>query len=92
MYLQSTAYAPEWAKFSPGQSLLSLILKDCFETDRPEIVSFGSGEEYYKELFANQSGNEVTVLVLKRTLMNRVRIFTHRIFRKGVGAIRVWVR
>lgn len=88
MYFQSTAYDPNWAQFSPGQSLLYLMIKDCFESRKPEIFHFGTGEAHYKELFSNQTGDEVTLMVLKRTFANRAKISCHTLFRKGLGAIK----
>src|SRR5262249_27342740 len=95
LYFQSTAYDPRWAELSPGQSLLYLIIKDCFESDKPRFFYFGPGEDFYKELFANQTGEEVTLMVLKRTFANRAKIFGHGVLRKGIGAIksvRNWTR
>src|SRR5262249_40808397 len=76
-YFESTAYDPKWAQFSPGQCLLYLSIKDCFESNKPKNFYFGPGEAYYKELFANQSGEEVTLMILKRTFANRLKILGH---------------
>jgi predicted RNA methylase len=88
-YFASTAYDPQWSKFSPGQSLLYLIIQDCFENDKPKTFYFGTGDVYYKELFANRSGEEVVLIVFKRTVANSVKIFAHRSFRKCVEVLKL---
>ena len=66
-YFHETAFDPEYERFSPGQSLLYLTIKDCFETDKPNIFHFGTGESYYKHLFANRVGEEVTIMILRNS-------------------------
>lgn len=80
-YFHETAYDPTWSRFSPGQCLLYLIIKDCFENERPSIFHFGTGEADYKAMFSNRAGEESTVLVLKANLRNRLIIRTHQLSR-----------
>ena len=81
-YFHETAYDPTWSQFSPGQSLLYLIIKDCFENEKPSIFHFGTGEADYKEMFSNQFGEEATVLILKSNFRNRLLILAHGTSRK----------
>jgi hypothetical protein len=81
-YFHETAYDPTWSQFSPGRSLLYLIIKDCFENEKPSIFHFGTGEADYKEMFSNQFGEEATVLILKSNFRNRLLVLAHRASRK----------
>jgi hypothetical protein len=87
-YFHETAYDSAWARFSPGQSLLYLIIKDCFEVDAPQRFYFGTGEAYYKHLFANRVGDEVTLMILKRNAANHAKIMSHQLFRKSIELLR----
>jgi hypothetical protein len=87
-YFHETAYDPTWSQFSPGQSLLYLIIKDCFENEKPSIFHFGTGEADYKEMFSNQFGEEATFLILKSNFRNRLFILAHGTSRKLVMLLR----
>jgi hypothetical protein len=88
-YFHETAYDPAWAPYSPGKSLLHLIIRDCFETNRPTIFHFGPGEAPYKKWLANSVGHETTLILLKRNAVNRAKIRVHRLFRKGVDVLKL---
>jgi CelD/BcsL family acetyltransferase involved in cellulose biosynthesis len=87
-YFHETAFDEEYGHFSPGLALLYLIIKDCFEIDKPNIFHFGTGEMDYKTLLANRSGDEVTIMILRRSVANRAKVAVHRGFRKGVEWIK----
>jgi hypothetical protein len=80
-----TAYDERWAKLSPGRALLYLLLQDLFSHETPRVFYFGPGDMDYKRLFANRDGCEITLLILRSNLSNRLRIAAHQIFRSGVG-------
>ena len=87
-YFHEMAFDPEYERFSPGQSLLYLTVKDCFETDKPNIFHFGTGESYYKHLFANRVGEEVTIMILRNSAANRAKVTAHRLFRKSIELVK----
>jgi hypothetical protein len=87
-YFHETAFDPGYGRFSPGLSLLYLIIKDCFEIDKPNKFHFGTGEMNYKTLLANRCGDEVTIMILRRSIANRVKVAAHRGFRKGIEGIK----
>jgi CelD/BcsL family acetyltransferase involved in cellulose biosynthesis len=87
-YFHETAYDQAYAPLSPGTVLLYLIIKDCFETDKPEIFHFGMGEFGYKRLLSNRSEDEVTVMVLRDTAANRAKVMAHRFFRRSIEVVK----
>jgi hypothetical protein len=89
-YAHETAFDEAYActRFSPGQLLFYLVIKDCFEINKPNIFHFGPGEYWYKGLFANQSGEEVAIMILKNSAANRVKVTAHRLFRKSIEMIK----
>jgi hypothetical protein len=42
----------------------------------------------YKTLLANRSGDEVTIMVLRRSIANRAKVSAHRGFRKVLERIK----
>jgi GNAT acetyltransferase-like protein len=86
-----TAYSEAFAKLSPGRVLLYLMLEDLLKRDdRPARFSFGSGEMTYKDWFANTSTEDVGVLLLPKTLKNRLLCSAHngmRALRRGARAL-----
>src|SRR5262249_25347526 len=87
-YFHETAYDPTWAKYSPGKSLLHLMIKDCFAINRPRLFYFGPGEAHYKKWFANNVGQETTFVLMKRGPINSAKITAHQIFRESVDLVK----
>ena len=87
-YLHEMAFDPAYARFSPGQTLLYLAIKDCFEVDPPLRFHFGPGESFYKYLFTNRVGEEQTVVMLRRNMVNATKIGAHALFRNGLRLVK----
>jgi CelD/BcsL family acetyltransferase involved in cellulose biosynthesis len=87
-YFHEMAFDGAYGRFSPGLCMLYHIIKDCFEIDKPNIFHFGTGEMAYKSLFANRSGDEVTIMIFRKTFTNRAKVGAHQIFRKSIDAIK----
>jgi Acetyltransferase (GNAT) domain len=87
-YFHETAFDEAYSRFSPGLLLLFLIIKDCFQVDKPSIFHFGTGVSGYKTLLANRTGEEVTILILKNSFSNQVKVGVHRLFRKVVRIVK----
>jgi Acetyltransferase (GNAT) domain len=89
-YAHETAFDNSYAgsRFSPGQLLFYLTIKDCFEMNKPSMFYFGPGEYWYKNLFSNQIGEEVDVMILRNSVANRTKVMAHRSFRKIIQMIR----
>jgi hypothetical protein len=93
-----TAYSEAFIKLSPGRVLLYLMLQDLLNgRDRPARFSFGSGDMTYKDWFANTSEEDVSVLLLRKTLKNRLLCSVHagmaalaRSARKLLGHLKAW--
>ena len=87
-YFHETGFDPAYARFSPGLTLLNLIIKDCFEVEKPNLFHFGMGESYYKNLLANRNGEEVAIMILRNSGANRAKVTAHRLFRKSIELIK----
>jgi CelD/BcsL family acetyltransferase involved in cellulose biosynthesis len=87
-HFHETAYNPLYSRYSPGKSLLHLILKDCFERDKPNLFYFGPGAEAYKKLFSNREGTEINLLILRNTLRNCAFVMSHRYFRIAAEGVK----
>jgi hypothetical protein len=91
-YFHETGFDPSYARFSPGLVLLNLVIKDCFEHEKPKIFHFGTGESYYKNLLANQVGEENTILILRNSAKSQMKVASHSLFTKGIELIKKWLR
>jgi hypothetical protein len=89
-YTHETAFDQYYAgtRFSPGQLLFYLSIKDCFERDKAKIFYLGPGEYWYKNLFSNQSGEEVGIMILKNNAENQAKVMAHRIFRASINLVK----
>jgi len=55
----NTAYDPQHQALSPGSVMTFLFLQQLFESDPPELVDFGSGENRYKVMLCNETREQV---------------------------------
>lgn len=62
----------EFARFSPGNVLLYLLLEDLYRDCPPRYVNFGIGDSDYKHLFGNVHVPDVSVLLLRKTPAHRL--------------------
>jgi CelD/BcsL family acetyltransferase involved in cellulose biosynthesis len=83
-------YDQRFASFSPGTVLLYLLLEDLFRHNRPGVVNFGIGDSAYKREFGNSEGEDASILVLRRSLRNRLLAAAQRSFRSLVQSARSW--
>jgi hypothetical protein len=81
-------YRRDLARFSPGTTLLYLLLEDLFAHGRPDFLNFGWGDDAYKSEFGNEHWSDAAVLLLRRTAGNRWRRAAHAAFRGAVGLLR----
>ena len=80
-----TLYRPDYAPFSPGACLLYLLVEDLL-THRPaEVIEFGFGEPSQRHHVSNLTLDVGTVLLLHRTLANRIRGGAHAAFFAAVS-------
>src|SRR5690606_2689050 len=52
-HYEEPGYLQEWADYSPGIVLLSLIVEDLYRRNTPKALDFGVGEAAYKRSFSN---------------------------------------
>jgi hypothetical protein len=82
-----TNFDQRLARLSPGSTLLHLLIEDLIENDSIRLVDLGYGSPY-----ANSRANVATVraevLLLRKTLANRLRMMCHF----GFWSVSDWVR
>ena len=69
------------ASFSPGAVLLYLLIADLTEHRPPRTVNLGIGDSGYKEQFGNLHCLESSVLLLRASPANRLRVAAHSALR-----------
>lgn len=73
-------YDPDWAGWSVGSILQYLMLEDLYRRDdTPRMFDFSTGYGEHKARFANYSQEEVNVLLLPKTIGNRLLFGTYHI-------------
>jgi Acetyltransferase (GNAT) domain len=66
------AYSQAYARFSPGTTLLYLLIQDLIGHRAPRLLNFGIGDAVYKREFGNVQFQDASVLLLDRTRRFRV--------------------
>jgi CelD/BcsL family acetyltransferase involved in cellulose biosynthesis len=82
----------ELSKFSPGTVLLYRLIEDLIAHDRPQTLNFGIGVSEYKRQFATEVREETSLLILRDTLRNRLRVGLHRSWRGLLARVKPLLR
>jgi len=80
------------SKFSPGTVLLYRLIEDLIAHQRPQTLNFGIGVSEYKRQFATEVREETSLLILRDTLANRVRVGLHRGWRGLLARLKPLLR
>jgi CelD/BcsL family acetyltransferase involved in cellulose biosynthesis len=74
-------YDPSMSKFSPGITMLLLIIEDLIQHDPPGKLNFGEGEDEYKRRFGTEAAEVANVTVLRRSILGGMRATGFGIYR-----------
>ncbi|HKP37098.1 MAG TPA: GNAT family N-acetyltransferase [Pyrinomonadaceae bacterium] len=74
-------YDRELSEYSPGTVLLHLLIQDLCDHQPPATLNFGMGDADYKRRFGNVQTEDVSIVVLRKTLPNYVLIRSHALLR-----------
>jgi hypothetical protein len=77
------AYDEAFSKYAPGIVLLLLVIEDLIENERAEYINFGITDAQYKRVFGNRHIEDASLLILRPTVSNAVRVGLHRAFQAG---------
>jgi CelD/BcsL family acetyltransferase involved in cellulose biosynthesis len=83
-----TGFDPAIGSFSPGNILFYLIIEDLCGYRKPTRLHWGEGDQEYKWVFSNASMDLGAVLLLRRSLGNRLRHIGHRALDSGIEFVR----
>jgi len=81
-------YDRQFSEQSPGTVLLHLLIQDLCDHQAPATLNFGMGDGDYKRRFGNMQIEDVSILVLRKTLRNHILVGSHALFRSLVGFAR----
>jgi CelD/BcsL family acetyltransferase involved in cellulose biosynthesis len=85
-------YDPDFKENSPGTVLLHMLIQDLCSHRPAALLNFGLGDADYKGRFGNVRTEDVSVLVMRKSLLNRLRVGSHASFRTLVRSARDVVR
>jgi Acetyltransferase (GNAT) domain len=77
---RKTGYDPEWRDIAPGIICNLLMLRRLYESDRPQVLDFGSGDSDYKRLFANETCMTANPVLIPRRPKYMVALWLFRVF------------
>jgi CelD/BcsL family acetyltransferase involved in cellulose biosynthesis len=78
------AYRQSVQRFSPGPTLLYMLIRDLVEHRRRRIVNFGIGDAPYKREFGNLQTRDASVLLLRKSVRLSAICTAHRLFHSAV--------
>lgn len=75
-----TLYRKDYAAVSPGAAILYLVVEDLLKHRSAQIIDFGFGEPNGKHHISNAKLEMACVLLMRKTLANRLRRGAHATF------------
>jgi CelD/BcsL family acetyltransferase involved in cellulose biosynthesis len=81
-------YDREFSEHSPGTILLHLLIQDLCNHKPPATLNFGLGDGDYKRRFGNVQIEDISIIVMRKTLPNYFLIRSHALLRYLVGVVR----
>jgi hypothetical protein len=80
LQFEQTAYASDFARFSPGTVLYYMMLEDLYQHRTPRFVNHGVGVTPHKRLFSNRETVDTSVQLFRPTMRNRLLCTSHSLF------------
>lgn len=81
-------YDRELSEHSPGTILLHMLIQDLCDHKRPATLNFGMGDGDYKRRFGNVQIEDVSIIILRKTLRNYFLIRSHALLRYLVSVLK----
>jgi CelD/BcsL family acetyltransferase involved in cellulose biosynthesis len=87
-YLDSFLRLRSLDRFSPGTTLLHLLIEDLIQRRAANLIDLGFGEPSYRHSATNVTEARATVLLMRPTAANQIRRAVHRVFKGGVNGLK----
>jgi CelD/BcsL family acetyltransferase involved in cellulose biosynthesis len=81
-----TLFRTEYASLSPGATMFPLVVEDLLSERPATSIEFGFGEPNQKHHAANTTVSVARVLLMRKTIANRILCGTHAAFFSGIRA------
>lgn len=81
-----TLFRTEYASLSPGATMFPLVVEDLLRVQPANCIEFGFGEPNQKHHAANMTLSVASVLLMRKTITNRILCGTHAAFFSGIRA------
>jgi hypothetical protein len=75
-------------QFSPGTTLLHLVVEDLIRRGSVDLIDLGFGEPHYTHWSTNILEPRATVFLLRKTLANRTRRWGHSVFKAAAARLK----
>ncbi|MBY0460114.1 MAG: GNAT family N-acetyltransferase, partial [Gemmataceae bacterium] len=89
LLIEATAYAREYARFSPGAVLLHLLIEDAIGRG-VRVLDFGVGNPVYGHASGLTAREGENFLLWRRSAANRIRLAMYGAFQSSVRCARGW--
>jgi CelD/BcsL family acetyltransferase involved in cellulose biosynthesis len=87
-----THYDQRFAKLSPGTVLTYLYIQDLICHRPAKMLTFGYADAPYKAFFGNAHSDDAYVLLVRKRLADRLKIYSHSAFRGFVCFVKRRIR
>lgn len=91
-YYVQIGYDQALSQYSPGTSLLYMLIEDLIVYNKASLLTFGFGDNNYKQEFGNLRSQDALMILLRKNGLNRSRRFFHSAFRKTGQSLRKYLR
>jgi hypothetical protein len=88
-YLNSLMHDPAFDRFSPGATLLHLLVEDLIRRRSVDLIDLGFGEPAYQHSSTNVTEPRATVFLLRRSFANQMRRWGHAGFKQLVNQFKL---
>jgi hypothetical protein len=87
-YVSFIGFDERFWEFSPGTTLHCMAVEDLCRDRRPKRINLGTGEWPYLDMIGTDKVSGTAVLLLRKTLRNRLVVASHSALRSSVDAAR----
>ena len=90
-YVRRTDHDPAYRRFSPGTTLIQLVIEDLIKDNRFKLMNLGWGHPSYEHQTAHDVRDYTLVWLFSTTWKNRLIRSSYRAFRSTVSSVKAAV-
>lgn len=84
---EETGFDPKYSQYSPGSVMTYILIETLFKESKPNVLSFGYGENVYKKIFGNHYFSAYNILVCHKSSKANILLKIQSYLNKTYGII-----